>query len=212
MPKRAAAPTEPTDEELVGSEQEKGMTSEPVIEGAEKPITQMSSQEILALLEKRRSELSQLNSVAKEKGIEIPKKSKPKVADADRLMQFFNRLGYSAGMRWWAQSRLDANVERISPVIDMLGEGWDPEKHGEAVSAMAKGFREARMQTSFPSTSMPDKKVAEDVPEAEVWVELQEKLRMGDLPEFVRELLDADGEAEDEPVEELEGDVDADEE
>lgn len=218
MPKRTNdAPTEPSSDELfqdaadaqgaegqqdgqVINQQTDGPAIDPAVQSNGKPIGEMSGAEILALLERRRAELNQISSVAKEKGVEIPKKSKPKVSDADKLMEFFNRLGYSTGMRWWAQSRIDANVKRINPVIEALGEAWDPERHGEAVSAMAQGFREARMQTSFPSTSMPDKKAADGVPEAEVWAELQAHLRNDpELPEFVAGLLDQPAAAETEP-------------
>jgi hypothetical protein len=153
-------------------------------------VASLSKTQILELLNQKRAEYNTVVKTAKEKGVEVPK-SKKTAADGDRLMEFFNRVGYHTGMTQWALGRRAEVAARIKPVVDALGEGWDPEKHGEAVSAMIEGFREARIQTSFKSTSMPEKKVADKVSEAAIWMELQPLIR--GLADFLDELLDAPG-------------------
>jgi hypothetical protein len=132
----------------------------------------LSKEEILAQLEHRRAEFNEVAKVAKEKGVKVPGKRAAK-ADADRLLEFFNRVGYQTGMRQWAEGRRREVLARIRPVVEALGEGWDAERRGDAVEAMVAGFREARIQTSFKSSSMPNKKEAASVPGTKVLEELR---------------------------------------
>jgi hypothetical protein len=136
----------------------------------------LNKEEILAQLERRRAEFNEVARIAKEKGVKVPGKKATK-ADAERLMEFFNRVGYQTGMRQWAEGRRREVLDRIKPVIEALGEGWDEEKQGDAVEAMVAGFREARVQTSFKSTSMPNKKEAGDVAARKILEELAPLLR-----------------------------------
>lgn len=202
MPTKQKPQTE--EQELADQEQREETTKadgpdvQPTVTVGGKPVGELSKEEILELLNKRRAEYGEVQKVAKEKGVAAPKLGKATRADADRLMEFFNRVGYQTGMRQWATGRRAEVLGRIGPVVQALGEGWDPEKHGEAVSAMVEGFREARIQTSFKSTSMPEKKLADKVPEDVVWKELQPLIQ--GLADFLDELLDGPTVEGDQPV------------
>lgn len=191
---RRQAPAEPGEEteERRGAGREAGEASAPPPQDLP-DVRALSKEQILELLAKRRGELTEVQRVAKEKGVKLPS-AKKTAEDKDRLMEFFEGVGYSTGMAHWGNSRVQANLRRIAPVLEALGEGWDPERQGEAVEAMTAGFRKARIQTSFPSTSMPEKKVADKVPSAAVWKELQPYLQ--GLPGFIQELLDRGSAAE----------------
>lgn len=155
-------------------------------------IAQMSPTDILALLERRRQETNQLVQVAKERGIEIPKKSKPKVEDKDRLDDFVLGVGYAIGMRHWAQGRLNANLQRVIGVRTLLGEGWE-ERAAELVDTLGAGYIKAKLQTSFKSAVMPDKKVAAAAKPADVMSEFLSRLsaeELGDLRELFAGFLD----------------------
>lgn len=140
-------------------------TPEPVIVDGQ-DINTMGQEEILALIAARRAEYQAAEKVAKAKGIITPKASKPKVSDVEQLDRLFNRLGYSAGMRTWADGRMDNSGTRIAAAVgDSLA---DPERADELITAMAEGYREAKIQTSFASNVMKTKEDAKSTPVADI--------------------------------------------
>lgn len=151
-------------------------------------VSALSPTEILALLEKRRSEITVINKVAKERGIKVPTTSKPKVADKDRLDEFWEALGYAVGMRRWAQQRAEANWTRIQAVIGLLGEAFDVEKQAEAIELLGAGYIKAGKQTSFKSEIMKDKATREGAKPEMVLQEFWDSFDLSEL-DGVREAI-----------------------
>lgn len=141
-------------------------------------VAEMSQEEILATLARRRSELAAAQKVAKERGIKVPKSDKrAKQSDADQLDRLFNRLGYSTGMRRWADGRMDNSGLRIQAVVDAAGATLqDPERLNELLTALAEGYREAKIQTSFSSGVMETKEAAKNTPVADILPEALESV------------------------------------
>lgn len=164
--------TESTQDETTEETQPAAVTaSAPTLIDGRDPA-EMSQEEILAILARRRAELTSATKVAKERGIKVPttKTSKPKVSDAENLERLFNRLGYSTGMRRWADGRMDSNGTRIQDAVTELGEAFqhDPERLDACLTALAEGFREAKIQTSFSSDVMKTKEEAKDASVASI--------------------------------------------
>lgn len=151
-------------------------------------VSALSPTEILALLEKRRAEITTINKVAKERGIKVPTTSKPKVADQDRLDEFWEALGYAIGMRRWAQQRAEANWTRIQGVLGTLGEAFDVERQAQAIELLGAGYIKAGKQTSFKSEVMKDKATREGAKPDMVLQEFWDSFDLNEL-EGVREAI-----------------------
>lgn len=151
-------------------------------------VTELSPDQILALLELRRQEITQLNQVAKTRGIKVPTKSKPKVDDKDRLGEFFEGLGYAIGMRRWAQQRAEANWARARDVVELLGEAFDVEEQAQAIELLGAGYIKAGRQTSFKSDVMRDKAARAGAKPEDVLQEFWDSFDLAEL-EGVREAI-----------------------
>lgn len=173
-----AAPTEPepSESELVANQ------------STNVDVAALAPDEILALLEKRRQEITQINKVAKERGIKVPTKNKPKVDDKDRLDEFWEGLGYAVGMRRWAQQRAEANWERIRGVLGILGESFGVEEQAQAIELLGAGYIKAGKQTSFKSEVMKDKATREGAKPEDVLQEFWDSFDLSEL-EGVRESI-----------------------
>lgn len=151
-------------------------------------VSALSPTQILALLEQRRAEISTINKVAKDRGIKVPTKSKPKVEDKDRLDEFWEGLGYSIGMRRWADQRARANFDRAKGVAALLGEAFDVEKQAEAIELLGAGYIKARKQSSFKSEVMKTKEQVEGATPGDVLSEFWDSFDLSEL-EGLRDLL-----------------------
>lgn len=139
--------TQETTPETTEAAQPAADSTQPVlIDGRD--VREMSPEEILATLQRRKQEIQAAQKVAKERGISVPKAKKSTAkSDVEQLDRLFNRLGYSAGMRRWADGRMDNSGNRLQAALgDTL---TDPERLDELVTALVEGYREAKIQTSF---------------------------------------------------------------
>lgn len=161
-------------DEVQAEDQVETSTEAVLIDG--KNVAEMSQEEILATLTRRRTELAAAQKVAKERGIKVPKSErKAKQSDVDQLDRLFNRLGYSTGMRRWADGRMDNSGNRIQAVVEADGAVLqDPERLNELLTALAEGYREAKIQTSFSSAVMDTKEAAKVTPVASILPEALE--------------------------------------
>lgn len=148
--------------------------NEQATDGAAAPdFSAMSQEELVAYLSRRRQELSQINKVAKERGIKVPKSKRP--TDVEKFSRLADNLGYSIGMRHWAQSRVSAVERQLGEVISLLGEAFDDEKAEEMRELMAGGYARAQRHTSFPSEVIT-KENRETIAPGEVWPEVEDQV------------------------------------
>lgn len=137
-------------EEQVGTEQE---TTQVTTAPAGQPdFSAMSPQEIMEFLAQRRNQISEVTKVAKERGIELPKAKKVKVTvePLEALTKAVDAMGYSMGMRYWAQSRILKASAQADEAITAVGELSDDQLE-DLRAALAGGYQRAQHHTSFPS-------------------------------------------------------------
>ena len=162
----AATIVEPTDEDMFGEQDnETSETSAPAATASTPGVVDtsaMTNDEILKVLADRRAALSAINKVAKEKGIKVTTEKAGKVGKSTMsLDELGDKLGYSTGMRHWADSRMTTVRGQIEAHIEALGEAWGPEKQQELLEAVGTGYLRAKIGSSFPSERFKDKATAE---------------------------------------------------